>query len=285
MRQWLILAGLLMTLAEPCLADDFADDETEITWMLAEFPPLSITGPILQGQGYADRQVQFLIAHLPQFHHVTTNVTASRAWHDIGSRDAVCTVAAAKLPDRERLGVFSARGFLGALNEVVVRTDHLAAFAPFRDKSGAIDLTRLAADSHLTGGYTDSASYGPAIDAFIRDEHRKTPLQMTPHMRMPLLLLDKGRIDFTFGYYMEITYYRKINDLDNIYTALPTIPEPVRQDGFVVCSNRPTGRKAIAAVDALLASDEMMAAFIEPLRDWYSPADFEAAQKAARTGH
>ena len=276
----LAAALLLIALAARCPAQE----ENDITWMLPQFPPASIAGPVMRGQGYGDRQVEYLISHLPQFGHVVVSATASRAWHDIGARDGVCTVAVAKLPDREKLGFFSARGFMGVPNEVVVRTDRLEAFAPFRNETGALDLTRLAAESHLTGGYTDNASYGPAIDAFIRDPRRKTPLEMTPHLRMPLLLLDKGRIDFTFGYYMEVTYYRKIFDLGNNFTALSTVPRQPHQDGFVVCSNRTVGRKVIAAVDALLASDEAMLAFIEPLRDWYSPADFEAAQKAVRAG-
>lgn len=279
MRIRLAAALLFFALAARCPAE-----ETEITWMLPQFPPVAIAGPAMRGQGYGDRQVQYLIAHLPEFRHVTVSATAARAWHDIGSHDAVCTVAAAKLPERERLGLFSARGFLSALNGVVVRTDRLEEFAPFRDKSGALDLARLAADSHLVGGYTDNASYGPAIDAFIRDPQRKTPLEMTPHLRMPLLLLDKGRIDFTFGYEMELTYYRKIYGLGNDFTALPTFPEQVRQTGYVVCSNREIGRKVIAAIDALLASDEAMLSFIEPLREWYSAPDFEAAQRAVKTG-
>lgn len=282
MRLRLVLFPLLWMLAGSCFADD-----AEITWMLNEFPPSSIAGPIMQGQGYADRQLQFLIAHLPGFQHVVSmNATASRIWHEIGSREAtICTLGAAKLPDREKVATFSIRGFFGARNEVVVRTDHLEAFAPFRDKAGAIDLGKLAASARLTGGYTENASYGPVIDAFIRTPKRKAPLQMTPHLRMPLLLLETGRIDFVFGYYMELAYYRKIYNLDNNFTVLSTSPEPESQNGFVACSNHATGRKVIEAVDALLASDETMEAFIEPLRDWYSPADFDAAEKAVKAGH
>ncbi len=107
---------------------------------------------------------------------------------------------------------------------------------------------------------------------------------MTPHLRMPLTLLDKGRVDFVFGYSMELTYYRQLGRLADHFTALPTTPEPARQDGYIACSNQPLGHRVIAAIDALLAPDESMLAYIEPLRDWYSPADFEQAKRAVKSG-
>lgn len=255
----------------------------DVTWILPEFPPGFIRGPFRAGEGYGDRQLKFLIERLPQFHHTVLNGSASRLWHEMEHRDGVCTLSVAQLPEREKLAVFSARAFWATVNQVIVRTDRLADFAPLRDKSGAIDLARLAADTHLRGGYTDTSSYGPSLDSFIHDANRKTPLEMTPHLRMPLVLLDKGRIDFVFGYYMEMTYYRQLTRLGDDFTALPTLPEPAHQDGHVACSNQPLGRKVIAAVDALLASDDAMLAYIEPLRDWYSPADFAAAQKAVKS--
>lgn len=272
---------IIAILVAACAATAAAAED--VTWILPEFPPAFISGPALARQGYGDRQLKFLIEHLPQFHHTTLNSTSARIWHEIEMREGVCTLAAARLPERERLAVFSARSFRGATNQVVIRTDHLRDFQPFLDPSGALDLARLAASDHLRGGFTDGASYGPAIDAFIHDPARRTPLDMTPHLRMPLTLLDKGRLDFVFGYYMEMTYYRRIGLLDDHFTALPTRPEQSRQDGYVACSDTPLGHKVIAAVDALLASDETMLAFIEPLRDWYSPADFEAAQKAVKS--
>jgi len=258
----------------------------DVTWVLPEFPPGFIRGPFRAGEGYGDRQLKFLLEHLPQFHHTVFNGSASRLWHEMEHRDGVCTLSVAKLPEREKLAVFSARSFWATVNQVIVRTDRLGEFAPLLDKSGAIDLGRLAADEHLRGAYTDTSSYGPSLDAFIRAPNRKTPLEMTPHLRMPLVLLEKGRIDFVFGYYMEMTYYRQLDRLGDDFTALPTLPEPAHQDGYIACSNQPLGHKVIAAIDALLASDDAMLAYIEPLRDWYSPADFAAAQKAVTSaGH
>ncbi len=100
---------------------------------------------------------------------------------------------------------------------------------------------------------------------------------------MPLSLLDKERVDFVFGYYMETAYYRRAHQSSTEFTALPTIPEQMRQDAYVACSDGPRGRKVIAAVDALLASDAAMMAYVENLRGWYSPAEFEIAQKMVKS--
>lgn len=273
---------IIAILVAACSARAAAAAE-DVTWILPEFPPAFISGPILSGQGYGDRQLKFLVDHLPQFHHVTLNGTSSRLWHEIELRNGVCTLAAARLPGRERLAVFSARSFRGATNQIIVRTDRLAEFKPFLDPSGAIDLALLSADGHLRGGYTDGASYGSAIDSFIRAPARHTPLEMTPHLRMPLTLLDRNRLDFVFGYYMEMTYYRRITRLDDHFTALPTRPEQARLDGYVACSDTALGHRVITAIDALLAPDKTMLAFVDSLRDWYSPADFEAARKAVKS--
>ena len=269
-----VLLGLAITAA--------ASAADEVLWMVPEFPPAFISGPFRTGEGYGDRQLDFLTAHLPQFGHTRIAAPMSRLWHEIGRRDGTCTLAAARLPEREKIASFSARSFHGTGNQVIVRTDRLGDFQRFLDKSGALDLTRLAADDTLRGAYTDTTSYGPAIDAFIRDHARKTPLQLVPHLRMPLALLDKRRVDFVFGYYMEMSYFRQLDRLGDNFTALPTSPEMAPLGGHVACTNGPLGREVIAAIDALLASDDGMLAYIEPLRDWYSPADFEAARKAAQ---
>lgn len=255
----------------------------DVTWILPEFPPIFITEKELQGQGFGDGELRYLIQHLPQFHHLVSSGTAPRLWHEIEHRDGICTLSVAKLPEREKLAVFSARAVYGATNEVVVRTDKLARFAPLLDANGHIDLSRLAADGHLLGGYSDGITYGPPIDALIRDPQRKTPLELTAHMRVPMSLLDKERVDFVFGYYMEITYYRRIHQPSAEFTALPTTPESTRQDAYIACSNGPRGRQVIAAIDALLASDEAMLDYVENLRGWYSPAEFELAQKQAKS--
>jgi len=273
-----ILLGLTIA-ATASAADD-------VLWMVPEFPPAFIPGPFRAGEGYGDRQLDFLTSHLPQFNHTRIAAPGSRLWHEIGRRDGVCTLAAARLPDREKIAAFSARAFHGTANRVIVRTDQLPRFQPYLDSSGALDLTRLAADDKLRGAYTETTSYGPNIDAFVRNNARKAPLQMVSHLRMPLALLDKRRVDFVFGYYMEMNYFRQLDRLGDNFTALPTTPEMAPLGGHVACSNGPLGREVIAAVDALLATDEGMLAYIEPLRDWYSPADFEAARKAVQpAGH
>ncbi|HMA49836.1 MAG TPA: TIGR02285 family protein [Magnetospirillaceae bacterium] len=276
------LAALLLMFA----AHAGAAPAEDVLWFLPEFPPVFITGNALQGQGYGDGELRYLTGHLPQFHHRIIYATAPRLWHEMETRDGVCVISVAKLPEREKFALFSARPVYGATNEILVRTDHLGEFEAFLDGNGHIDLARLSADGHLRGGYSDGVTYGPAIDDFIRDPQRKTPLEVIAHMRAPLPLLDKGRLDFVFGYFMEMAYYRRTHDMAAAFTALPTTPEPVRQDSYVACSKGPLGSKIIAAIDTLLASDESMAEYVENLRGWYSPAEFEIAQKLARsTGH
>ena len=273
------LLALLLLLGAPTAAG--AED---VVWILADIPPLVINNAPPGQEGYGDKELQYLAAHLPQFHHIFLKGTASRLWHEMQHGDGVCTLSVAKLPDRERFALFSQRSFYGTTNQVVVRTADLDKFAPFLDKSGALDLARLATDDHLMGGYSDGTTYGAAIDSFIANPNRKTPLQLFAHLRFPIGLLEKNRIDFIFGYHFELAYYRRTYHLKDQFTALRTNPEQPRQGGYIACSKTPVGMDVIAAIDALLASDGAMLQFIEPLREWYSPADFEAAQNAVKSG-
>lgn len=280
MRRIIVATLFLLQFA----ASASAAELNEVTWILPEFPPFFITEPALQGQGYGDGELRYLTGHLTQFHHAVLYATPVRLWHEMEHRDAVCTISAAKLPEREAFALFSARATLGTTNDVIVRSDRLARFQPFLDKNGHIDLNRLAADTTLTGSYSSGSSYGPVIDSFIKNPNRKTPLEQSPHMRLPLSLVDKGRLDFVFGYYMEMAYYRRTHPGSADFTSLPTTPEPQRQDGYVVCSKGPRGREIIAAIDALLAPNEAMLDYVENLRSWYSPSEMEAVRKAVISG-
>lgn len=275
--RWIIAipAILLLLAARPSAAEP-----DQILWILPEFPPVFISEKPLFGQGYGDGELRYLIEHLPQFHHVVMFGTAPRLWHEMENRDGVCAVSMARLPEREKFAVFSARHTYGLSNQVIVRADRLVKFEPYLDKAGRIDLTRLAADEHLQGAYSDGTTYGPAIDAFIKDPERKTPLELTAHIRTPIGLLDKERLDFVFGFHMEAAYYRRTHPQSAEFITLATVPDGGREDSYIACSKGPIGRQAVAAIDALLASDEALLDYVENLRGWYSSDEFEAARKA-----
>src|SRR5579859_6923281 len=127
------LAALCLAGAPPVQAGDKSPPQQgeDVTWILAEFPPLFVNEPALAGQGYGEKQLKFLTSRLPDFHHAILNGTGSRLWHEIERRDGVCTLSVAKLPEREKFAVFSARSFWGTTNQVIVRTDRLAKMTPF----------------------------------------------------------------------------------------------------------------------------------------------------------
>lgn len=265
------------------LAAGCASAADEILWLAPEFPPLVITGTALQGQGYGDGELRYLTSHLPQFRHRIVYATPPRLWHEIGTRDGACTISVAKTSEREKVAAYSARSVHSTANQVIIRTDALANFEAFLDERGHIDLARLGAEGHLRGGYSDGVSYGPAIDNFISEQKSKRPLEIVAHMRTPLPSLDKGRLDYVFGYYMDLEYYRRTREITASFTVFPTKPESEGQDSYIACSKGPRGREILAAIDALQSSDDAMLDYVEALRGWYSPAEFESARKLTRS--
>ena len=82
---------LSLSLCVPASAKD------TVTWFLdPSLPPAHITSGRYAGQGINDRELGWLIEHLPQFDHMVVDSTAARTWHEIGRTDARCSSAALK---------------------------------------------------------------------------------------------------------------------------------------------------------------------------------------------
>jgi uncharacterized protein (TIGR02285 family) len=83
------LAALLLVFCLPASAKE------TVTWYLdPTLPPAHIASGRFAGQGINDRELSWLIGHLPQFDHVVLDSTAARTWHEIGRTDARCSPGA-----------------------------------------------------------------------------------------------------------------------------------------------------------------------------------------------
>lgn len=277
-----ILVALLLGLAAPVASQPVSPaSPASLTWMKPDFPPAFIQGNLYAGQGYGDGQIDFLIAHLPEFRHETRTATASRFFYALEHEDGVCSVAIAKTPERQNFALFSQRSFWSMPNRLVTTGARLARFKPFIGQDGELDLALLRQNGQLTGVYAPGTSYGSAIDEFIRDPQRQTMLISQPHLRLPLAMLVNQRADFIFGYPMEVNYYKALDKVTTPLALIPVKSDVSHRDAYVSCSKGPIGQSAIEAIDRLLESQDQMRAFLEPLRRWYSEDEFIRALRAA----
>lgn len=271
-RAWVFLVLLLLSsrlAAQPA--------EEKLTWMQADLPPQWILDGDLAGQGWGDMQMRILFPLLPEYRHQVVTGSLSRIWYEMEHHDGICFDGAARNADRERFGVFTHRAILVPSYGVTVRATDLKRFEPLLEADGAIDLDRLSGRWELTGGYTVAREHFPAINHFLQNGQRGPTMDKAVSPSQLFNLLHAGRLDFIFSEPVESSYYKARFHLSGEFATFPIAGNPPSIKGYLVCSNGPVGRAAIARLNALLDEDGDWAAYLEPLRRWMTPQDFAKA--------
>ena len=239
-----------------------------VTWMVSD-PTYADTKETM-----SSGQLAFLTGHLPDFSHHTVKVSASRAVHELQHGSAVCTTDVLVTPEREQYLVFARRRMELPGFRLMIREDRLGVLAPAINGSGNVDLAKLQEIPNLSGGYTNSRHYGHAISEFIQ-RRGSEGLDGEVATFQLFNLLAAGRIDFAFVMPMDFYFYLSEGQRRQT-TLLPVMGETPVTAVTVACSADPIGRDVIHAIDMLLTNDAHWAEYIEPLRKWVAPEDFDA---------
>ena len=254
-----------------------------ITWLTSDLPPFFITSGELEGKGGGDLQTSYLAGRLSQFKHRSDRASIARIWHEIGTKDGICTVGALRSPERDKLAIFSNRPFVVPSYRLIVDNRKLLRFRPYMTESGEVDLDRLATDPALRGGYVFARLHSAQINAFVDSAERRATLEKLGSTVQIFHLMHLGRLDFIFAAPYEINYYKVVSHYTEEITTLPIKDSPRSVKGYVACSALRDGRAVIAAVDTVLSDDGSWAAFLSPMKRWMAPADF-AITLAAKPG-
>jgi uncharacterized protein (TIGR02285 family) len=274
-RFCVILVALLLSLrgaAEP-------GPET-VSWMQVDLPPQSILDGELAGQGWSDQQMHALFPLVAGFDHRVLQGTLSRVWYEMAHRDGICFNGAARNAEREAFAVFTHRPILVPPYALIVRSTDVKRFQRFLDTEGLADLDKMMGEEALTGGYTAARDHYPAINRFVQNPIRSTPMEKAISTSQLFNLLHAGRLDFIFVEPVEAPYYRARFHIAEEFTVLPIKGSPPSIRGYIACSNGPTGRAVVARIDAVLREEAQWLAYMEPLRRWMDPRDFAFALSA-----
>jgi len=252
-----------------------------ITWLHPEFPPSYIASGEFAGQGYLDRQLAVLQKMLPGFTHSTVTAPLARIWHELPRTDGYCFLGASITEERLKLGLFSKRGIDTPIIHLAMRAEQAERVRPYLDAEGEVVLDKLKTAADMQGAYTDTATYGSAIDDFIHAGDRTVRLSKVVEMRHPFTLLERGRTDFIFVWPEQLTFYKRSSHSDLATASFRIAGSSAAQPYYVACSKGAVGDRAITRIDAILAQPEAWHEFVAPLRSWFPPVDFERADKAA----
>jgi uncharacterized protein (TIGR02285 family) len=251
-----------------------------ITWLHPEFPPSYIASGEFAGQGYLDQQLAVLQKMLPGFTHSTVTAPLARIWHELPRTDGFCFLGASITEERLKLGLFSKRGIYTPIIQLAMRAEEAERVRPYLNAEGEVELDKLKSAADLQGAYTDTATYGPAIDDFIHAPDHAVPLNKVVEMRHPFILLERGRTDFIFVWPEQLTFYKRSSHSDFATASFRIAGSADAQPYYVACSKGAVGDKAITRIDAVLAEPEAWHEFVAPLRSWFPPADFQRADDA-----
>ena len=267
------IAAILAAL--PARAAKAAD---HIDWMIANFPPAHVVAGEAAGSGTIDQEVRYLKGQMADFIHDTRETSNIRAWALLKDHDGICIPSAIDLPERRRYALFTRHIAMASLApQLLVRRDQSARVAGFRNAAGEVDLHALAADPSLRAARTNDRPLGAVIEQFAGAAR----VANLPTSGQAVAMLDKGHVDYVFGYANEITYYRFIHPDSAEMTAIPIAGQPRILYTRVACSDGPIGRRAIARVDEILGQAGTPPPYFEATGRWYEPEDFrELSTKA-----
>jgi len=257
-----------------------ADAKEKVLWVLNEsFLPGHIAKGPLAGTGFLDLSLRWLIARLDMFDNEIVEASNSRGFHELSMHDGQCMVGVAETPERSAVAVFSLTSLLVPPAGVIVRTEGLARFAPYRDASGALDLTRLETATGLHGAYARDRRLGTAIDNFIQSQGRS--LLSVQNAIQAMKMLGNGRVDYVLGYSFEQRYFRAAVDPAAEITFLPLENAPAIFAAHVACSRGALGATVVREVDRLLEEAPGPPPYMAEVTRWFDEDEARAAMDPA----
>lgn len=246
-----------------------------IRWLLAGAPPKLMPDGPFRGTGYGEQQVAWLAKRLPQFTHHLELVTPARLWHEMKTGQGVCSIDILDVPEREAWAVFTRHYTLVPGYEILVLKERVPEFAPFRDRTGAIDLDLLAASDRFVGLYVAGRLYIPQIDSFIESPSRKVRVDAMSASSKIFEMVAGRRADFSFANVSEMTYFNALNaataSSGKPWPPLETLPVKGGDEhahGHIACSRDPLGQQMVRAIDGLFDNPAEWDAFFAPERRW-----------------
>lgn len=235
----------------PAVAEDNA-----ITWLLPDYPPVTIQHGPRQGTGYADIFLRHLTERTPEYAHRRESSSMSRVFGLMQQGQHVCHPSLLKTPEREAFVDFSGPVEFVLPHHIVVRSDRVSRLAPYRNADGTIDVGRLMNDPGLVTTYQEKRGYPAVVSAALKaGAGKKHIIETSADDEGPFRQLAAGWIDYIVAYPDEVNWFTetlKLNDTAK-FAYLPIMGLAEYVIGHVGCTKGAWGRKVVDRVDEIVA--------------------------------
>lgn len=225
-----------------------------LTWLLRDFPPLTIFAGPKAGQGAIDKLMPELIARMPEYNHRIMHINRARGLQMLQDPDVfACDPTLLWTPERGKTILFSIPTYATPGNGVIIEKINHSRFAPFLSEDGQLDLAALLASNAVKVGIVATRSYGPTIDKILRANHQPDNLVLhygNAAVGSMLQMQHMDRFQAIISYWPEAQYHAQqqsiaLDDLE----FFPVKDTPKYQFAHVGCSNTDKGRAAMDIIN------------------------------------
>jgi len=249
-------SGLLLLLITSALSatPGTAHARETLTWLLRDFPPLTIFSGPQTGQGAIDRLMPELIARMPEYDHQIMHVNRARGTQMLQDPDVfACDPTLLWTPERGQTILFSIPTYATPGNGVTIERSNHGMFAPFLTEGRHIDLNALLASNTVKTGIVAERSYGPVIDKILRSTAHPDSLILHYGNAAVGSMLQMERLDrfqAIISYWPEARYHAQQQGipLDEL-EFFPVKDAPKYQFAHIGCSKTDKGRDAIEIIN------------------------------------
>jgi len=223
-----------------------------ITWMLSDFPPISIAEGSHKDKGVSDQIARMVARSLPEIHHQFQRANLKRMLAELEAGQKICVPGLIKSEERERIMHFSRVPMLLLTPlALITRKQDRALFGA----SDTVSLEEVIRNPSLRLGLPDGISYGPQIDAIINRHKEDKHLYFdrgSSLMRGLLFMLASGRIDYRIAYPWMVEYLSEELEMPGQFVALKLRESSSPIIWHVACSKNEWGLSRIKEIDEVL---------------------------------
>ncbi|WP_156463192.1 TIGR02285 family protein [Pseudomonas sp. Leaf129] len=245
---------LSLALCACLLITPHAHGRETITWLLRDLAPLTIARGPDRNRGAVDQALPLMRAALPDYDHSVLRVNRARASQMLAEPGLYCDPALLWTRQRAQTIFYSVPSMHVLGSTLVMQRIDLPLIADFMD-DGKVDLGALLRSDTLALGIIAGRSYGSVVDRILAEADSRQILAHHGNDAMgSLLRMERlGRIHALLGYWLEARYQARQEGLDPQQMVQVPIKGAARtQIVHVGCSDSPTGRRVVDALNPLL---------------------------------
>lgn len=239
-----------------CVAGVAEAQRPQVQWLVASFPPSTISAGPQKGLGYLDRILsEELFPALPQFEHKVVAAQPARAYLEAERLANACLPSAIRTPERTLRYHVSEPMFRFLPHGLAVRRQDLALVRPALRDSGEVDLGRLLGEMAWSLGVVAGRRYGGTVDDLLARLPQQVVALNGPESNLTLMRMLALERSFpaAMAYGFDLRFLEeRYPDLRGKLAWLPVAGFPPASFSRVICSKTPQGLAIVQAINQTL---------------------------------